>query len=297
MIQDNGGAATEGRATLRGICLVLLAMLLFACMDGVNKHLSTTYSFIQILWIRYLLFAVVAIIAARRAGVRATLATERRGLQIGRSLVLIVEKAAFIIAFMYMPLADVHAIAAVSPLLVTVLSGPLLRERVDGQRLLAVAAGFAGVLLIIRPGTGVMSAAAAIPLVAALLFAVYQMMTRVASRDDSAETTMLYTGLAGVVVLSASGPFYWTEPTPTDWALLLLVAALGSTAHFALISALKFAEASAVQPFSYSLFLWAVVVGFVGFADFPDAWTLAGAAVIIASNLYVVQRTRVSSAT
>ena len=288
-------ATEDGAATLRGIGLVLLAMLLFASMDGVNKHLVVSYSIIQILWVRYLLFFAFALLVARRqGGIRATLASGQPGLQIARSLLLIAEQAAFVIAFVYLPLADVHAIAAVSPLIVTALSAPLLRERVGMHRLIAVGAGFAGVLVIMRPGMGVMSNAAAIPLIAAVLFAVYQMMTRLVSRTDSSETTVLYSSMVGVVVVSLLGPFSWQAPTQADWGLLILVAVLGSTAHFSLIKALQLAAASALQPFNYSLFLWAVVVGFVGFGDFPDAWTLAGATLIIASNLYVVQRTRTS---
>ena len=292
---DGVDTKEDGAATLRGIGLVLLAMLLFACMDGVNKHLLTSYSIIQIMWVRYLLFFAVGLLVARRQGVRATLVSGQRGLQIGRSLVLIAEQAAFIVAFIYLPLAEVHAIAAVSPLLVTALSAPLLRERVGLDRRVAVGAGFAGVLVVTRPGMGVMNAAAVIPLIAAVLFAVYQMMTRKVSRTDSAETTLLYSGMVGAVVLSLLGPFYWQSPTQADWGLLLLVAVLGSTAHFSLIKALQLAAAAAVQPFNYSLFFWAVVVGYIGFGDFPDTWILVGAMIIIASNLYVLHRTRESS--
>ena len=197
---------TEPRTALRGIALVLLAMLLFAVMDGVNKHLAKTYSFVQILWVRYLLLVVVAALASRGTGVRRALVSRQRGTQIARSLVLVAEQATFIIAFIHLPLADVHALAAVSPLIVTLLSAPLLRERVSLYRMLAVAAGFAGVLLILRPGTGAMSAEAAIPLLAALLWAVYQMLTRLASRTDRPETSLLYAGLAGAVRPQPGGP-------------------------------------------------------------------------------------------
>ena len=110
------------------------------------------------------------------------------------------------------------------------------------------------------------------------------MLTRAVSRRDSPETSLLYTGIVGAVMLSALGPFYWKPPVQMDWALLLLVAVLGAAAHFCLIKALKIAAASAIQPFSYSLFLWAIVVGFIGFGEFPSTWTLVGAAIVIASN-------------
>ena len=146
-------ATEESAATLRGILLVLLAMLLFACMDGTTKHLTGDYSTVQILWIRYVVFLVFGLLVARPRGIRNVLATRHLALQLGRSLVLIVEKAAFVIAWSYLTLADTHAIAAVAPLIVTVLAAVLLREHVGLHRAVAVGTGFAGVLLIIRPGS------------------------------------------------------------------------------------------------------------------------------------------------
>lgn len=290
-----GEINNEANNTFKGVVFMLAAMLLFAVMDGVNKHLSATYSFVQILWIRYLLLVAIAFVIAWRKGLVFTFSSGRLGLQIVRGIVLVAEKASFIIAFMYLPLADVHAIAAVSPLIVTVLSVPFLGERVGFYRIFAVMTGFVGVLLIVRPGSGIMTNVAFIPLIAALLFAVYQMLTRAVSRRDSPETSLLYTGIVGAVMLSGLGPFYWKPPVQMDWALLLLVAVLGAAAHFCLIKALKIAAASAIQPFSYSLFLWAIVVGFIGFGEFPSTWTLVGAAIVIASNIYVVQRIEISA--
>ena len=273
--------------------MVLLATLMFACMDGINKSLVADYSTVQILWVRYVFFLAFALLIARRRGLRIVFQTRHLGLQLGRSFVLVAEKAAFVIAWSYLSLADTHAIGAISPLLVTVFAGLLLKERVGLPRALAVATGFAGVLLIIRPGVGTISTAAAIPLTAAALFAAYQLLTRAVSRDDEADTSLLYSGLVGALVLSVIGPFDWRPPTPVDWGLLLIVALIGSGAHFALIKALQFAPASALQPFSYSLFLWAVLVGFVGFDDLPDLWTVAGGIVVIASGLYIIRHEHV----
>ncbi len=285
-------ANTISESTLRGISLVLLAMLLFAIMDGVVKHLSASYAVAQILWIRYLVFLFLGLLMARQRGIRRTLETRRLGLQVVRSAVLVAEQGAFVLAWRYLPLADVHAIAAVAPLMVTVFSALFLGERVGLHRALAVGTGFAGVVLIVRPGLGVMSESAAIPLLAALLFAVYQVATRVVGRSDNSETSLLYAGIVGAVVLSIFGPFSWTAPPPVDWGLLLLVALLGVCAHYALIKALQRTAASALQPFNYSLFLWAIVVGFVGFGDFPDLWTIVGGSIVVASGLYVIQHER-----
>ena len=139
---------------LRGISLILLAMLIFACMDGVIKHLTHTYSVIQILWIRYLILVVFALVVARPRGVREALRTPQLGMQLSRALVLLVEKAGFVIAWSYLTLADTHAIGAIAPSMVTVLAVLFLGEHAGLHRSLAIAAGFAGVLIIIVPVWG-----------------------------------------------------------------------------------------------------------------------------------------------
>ena len=283
--------------TLRGIGLVLLAMLTFACMDGIVKHLTSDYSVVQILWVRYVILLMVSVLIARPRGLRQVLKTPRLGMQVGRSLVLLAEMGAFVVAWRYLTLADTHAIAAVAPLIVTLLAVCLLGERVGLHKMLAVAAGFAGVLVIIRPGQGVFNAAALIPLIAAALFALYQIMTRFVSRTDRPDTSLLYTAIVGVIILTVIGPFSWRSPTGLDWGLLLLVGLLGSGSHFALIKALQLAPASTLQPFNYSLFLWAIVVGFIGFDDLPDQWTFAGGASVVASGLYVLHRERAQGGT
>ena len=277
---------------LRGISLILLAMLIFACMDGVIKHLTDTYSVIQILWIRYLILVVFALLVARPRGVREALKTPQLGMQLSRALVLLAEKAGFVIAWSYLTLADTHSIGAIAPIMVTVLAVLFLGEHAGLHRSLAIATGFAGVLIIIRPGLGVFSATALIPLGAAALFAVYQLMTRAVSRLDKPDTILLYTALVGVVILTLAGPFDWQTPVGLDWGLLILAGVLGCGAHFSLIKALQLAPASTLQPFSYSLFFWAIVGGYIGCGDLPDLWTFVGGAVVVGSGIYMLRRER-----
>lgn len=279
--------------TTRAIAIMLLAMFLFACMDALNKNLSQTYAITQILWVRFAFFLGFALLVARRR-MRLAVAIRSRAfwLQTVRSLVLIGEIGTFILALYYLPLADVHALAAITPLLVTALSVPILGERVEWQRWAAVGAAFVGVLIIIRPGFVDLDWRIFIALAGALFFALYQIMLRVAARDDPPETTVLYSALVGTIVLTGIGPFTWTWPDATDWALLLIGALLGSCAHFALTKALELGEASKLQPYGYTLMVWAAVIGFFAFGQFPDAFTVAGAIIIAASGIYAFTRER-----
>lgn len=285
-------AGAAGDRTGLGIALSVLAMVCFASMDAVSKHLAEDYAIVQILWVRYAFFLAFALLVARRVGVRNAARSRRPWLQASRALLLLVENGAFVLAFRYLPLADTHAIAASSPLLVVALSVPVLGEKVGIRRWLAVLAGFAGVLLIVRPGFQTLAWPILIPLAGAFLWASYQILVRLCGRTDSSETTLLYSAAVGLAVTSLLGPLDWTPPDAAAWGWLLAVAAIGSTGHLLLIKALQYAEAGAVQPFSYSLLVWATVLGAVVFGDLPDLWTVAGAAIVVASGLYTWYRER-----
>jgi len=271
----------------RGIGFALLAMFCFASMDAASKHLTASYSIVQIIWVRYLFFAALSLAMAGREGILATLRSPCRGLQLARSVVLIGEVASFVLAFSYLPLGYVHSVAAITPLMALAMAAVFLKETVDARRWGAVGIGFLGVLLIIRPRTGIPEGwVALIPLLAAFLWALYQIMVRAVSRTDSTNTTFLYTGLTGAFVLTLIAPFQWKMPDGEGWLLLVLVALLGSIAHLLLIKALHAAPASVLQPFNYTLVVWASFMGFLVFGDVPDAWTLLGGAIVIGGGLY-----------
>ncbi len=215
----------------KGILYTVLAMMLFASMDAASKYLVVQYSVVQIVWIRYLFFVVFAVLAIGPSRLASTLRTGRASLQVIRSVILVGEVASFVIAFRYLPLADVHGIAAVTPVLTVALAAITLREKVGTHRWVAAAVGFlSGVLVIIRPGGGVMGVTALIPLLAASLWAVYQILVRRVSQTDPTDTTWLYTGLVGLALSSFAAPFRWRTPDGEGWALLLLVGLLGSCA-------------------------------------------------------------------
>jgi drug/metabolite transporter (DMT)-like permease len=282
-----------------GALLTMLAMLCFAGMDTISKWLVTDYSVGQMMWIRYILLCLFAWFVVRRQGLRAAMRTTRPALQIVRSVVAVVEGATFVLAFRYLPLADTHAVAATSPLIVIALGVVFLGERAGAARWLAVAAGFAGVLLIVRPGFRSFDWPLVLPLAGAAMWAGYQVLTRLASRTDAPGTSLLWSAIVALIGTSFVGPVYWQWPTATAWALMIVISLMGAVAHYALIKALDYAEAGAVQPYAYTLLVWVTILGFVVFGDTPDLWTILGAVIVVLSGLYTWHHDRrvVSAAT
>jgi drug/metabolite transporter (DMT)-like permease len=272
--------------TSLGALLTMLAMLCFAGMDAISKSLVADYAVTQMMWIRSALFFLFAWFVVRKQGLRAAVRSARPGLQVVRSLVAIVEGGVFVLAFRYLPLADTHAVAATSPLIVIALGVLLLGERAGVARWLAVAAGFVGVLLIVRPGFRTIEWPLLLPLAGAVLWATYQLLTRLNSRFDSPSTSLLWSAIVAFIATSFVGPIDWTWPTPAAWALMVVISLIGAIAHYALIKALDYSEAGAVQPYAYTLLVWATLLGWLVFGDIPDGWTILGAAIVVASGLY-----------
>jgi drug/metabolite transporter (DMT)-like permease len=261
-------------------------------MDATAKYLVRDYTIVQILWVRFVIFLAVALALARRRGIARTFVSRQWRLQIVRSLVLLAEAGAFILSFSLLPLADVHAVAAAAPLLATALAVPMLGERVGRHRWAAVAVGLLGVLVIVRPGMGTMQWAAAAPLAAAFLWALYQVLVRKVGLTDSVATTTLYTAAVGLAVLTLLVPFVWRAPDLEAWLLMLLVGVLGSAGHIVLFKALELAPASALQPFGYMLMVWAAVMGYLVFDHIPDVPTIGGAVIVVLGGLYALHRER-----
>jgi drug/metabolite transporter (DMT)-like permease len=197
-----------------------------------------------------------------------------------------------VLAFRYLPLAVVHALGASAPLIVVALSVVLLGETVGIRRWSAVLVGFIGVLIIIRPGLKEIEWPLLIPLVGALMWALYQILVRLCSRTDGSDTTLLWSALVGLAATSVTGPFVWVPPDREAWVLLIVLAVAGSLAHYAFIKGLQLAEASAVQPYTHTLLVFAAFWGLAIFGDIADAWTILGAAIIVGSGLYTWYRER-----
>ena len=282
---------TADRATI-GILVCLGGMACFGWMDAVSKTLSTQLPAVQILWMRYALSVPLVLAMAAPSGLRQALRSARPKLQICRALLITTEMTFVVVGYRTVPLADAHAIFALTPLLVTALSMPLLGEQVGMRRWIAVGVGLIGVLVIVRPGFAEIRPGMLIMLGCALLYAFYQLMTRIAGRHDAATTSMVWQIVIGTAALSAIGPFFWTDPTPEQWTLLVILACLGVAGHFGLVLALRFAPAVVVQPFTYSMLVWAAFSGWVVFGNVPGPYVVAGAVLIVASGLYAAWRER-----
>ncbi len=282
-----------GAPVARGILLMVGSMGLLASMDVAGKILVQDYSVWQIVFVRHALLLVAFLLWFGPRSALGKLKSHRPLLQILRVTALISEIGMVLFAFRYLPLADVHAVLAVAPLFVTALAFWFLGEPVGVRRWTAVAVGFVGVLIIIRPGFGVFQPVALLALLSAFLWSVYQVVTRLVSRVDSNETAFFYLILAGCIGPGLAMPWLWQTPQElAAVALFLVVSVLGACGHLGLVVALQAAPASTLQPFSYTMLVWAAVWGYVVFADVPDALTCVGAAIVVASGLYTWHRER-----
>jgi len=276
-----------------GIALIIFAMLVFALQDGITKHLATTYSAPQILWIRFSFFVVFALLYSMRTKPLMTCLTSNVPvLQIIRSLLIVAEIGFFILAVRHLPLAETHALFATFPLMATAIAALFLKEPVGIRRWSAIIIGLMGVIIILRPGAAVIAPAALIALLCAFMFAGYQVITRLVSKYDDSETSVTYMAVIGLIAMTALGPFFWKTPDAEGWKWLLLLALSAALGHFLLIKALEFAPASLLQPFNFTLLVFASTVGYFAFGDVPDMWTILGAIVIVGSGIYTVHRER-----
>jgi drug/metabolite transporter (DMT)-like permease len=291
--RDDGSQATRSVA---GIALMILAILLFTVMDTLGKQLTGRYPVSQVVWARYFFQLALMMLLIPRVGIMDLVRTARPGIQVWRGLLLAVSTLCLIGAISFVPLADAYTITFTAPLLVTVFSIPLLGERVGWRRWSAVLAGFAGVLIVIRPGFGATHLALALPLITALGFALYQILTRKVSAvpGESPLAMLFYLACVGTAIMTALVPFFWQEVAPVDW---LAMTAMGGLGHLILIRALTIAPASLLAPFVYSQIVWALALGYLVFGDVPDRWMLVGCCVIVASGLYVFYREAVPGKT
>ncbi len=280
--------------TRLGIWLMILTTFIFSIQDGISRHLAGEYNVLMIVMIRYWFFAAfVTAVASRSAkGLRGAASTTQPYLQIFRALLLVAEICVMIYSFTLLGLIEAHSVFICYPLLVAALSGPILGETVGWRRWAAIGVGFIGVLVILQPGSGVFQPAALISLTAALMFALYGLLTRYASRRDSAVTSLFWTGTVGSVAMTCVGIWFWEPMVGSDWIWMGLLCLTGAAGHFTLIKCYEVAEASAVQPFAYFQLAFAGVLGVFVFGETIRTNAVIGASVIIAAGLFTLWRER-----
>ncbi len=281
-------AVDAGDRPLAGMAWMVAGVGLLTLMDGTGKVLVTGgLPLVQVVWARYA-FNLLALLALLRLRRRALVPSRRLALQLARGLAMVAATAAMILSLRLLPMAETYAVGFVSPVLVALLAGPLLGERVDARRWAAALGGFAGVLLVLRPGSGIFGVAALAPLAMAVFFALYQLATRVLGRSDPPETTMFHSAWVGTAVTTPLLAPVWHVPTPAEWALMALMGGLGLASHLAMIRAFALAPASRLSPLVYSQMIWAVAFGWLVFGDLPDPWTVVGAVVVAGSGLLLL---------
>ncbi len=278
--------------TRLGIALMLLTTLIFAAQDGISRHLAAEYNVLMVVMIRYWFFAafVIALSMRRAGGLGAAARTTQPVLQAFRGFLLAAEICVMVAGFTLLGLVESHAVFACYPLIVAALSGPVLGEHVGWRRWSAIGVGFLGMLVILRPGAGVFSPYALIPLLASTMFALYALLTRYAARRDTAATSFFWTGTTGAVAMTAAGLWYWQPMTGPDWGWMALLCVTGAAGHFTLIKCYDVAEASAVQPFAYFQMVFAAGVGISVFGETLAPNVALGAAVIVAAGLFTLWR-------
>lgn len=277
---------------LRGILLSLLATTVFAASDATAKFLTASLPVVEIAWIRYLVFVAFAAWLARSPDPR-TLWPRSPSLQVLRGLCVVGSAVFFVYGLTFMQLAQASTISFLSPLLITVLSIPILGEVVGARRWAATAAGLLGVVIVARPGPGGWQVGALFGVASSACWALGLVITRKMAGTERSATTLAWTSVVGLAVLSVLLPFVFVWPTPAQWGLTLCIGVLSSTGQWLVVLAHRLAPASVLAPFSYSQLLWATLAGWLVFDALPDRWTLTGAAIIIASGLYTVHRERV----
>lgn len=281
-----------------GIMLMIATTFIFAIQDGISRHLAGNYNVLMIVMIRYWFFAAFVItIATRQTGsIRAAAATKQPIVQITRGVLLSLEICVMVTGFVALGLVESHAVFACYPLLIAALSGPVLGEQVGWRRWAAIGVGFVGVMIILEPGYTVFAPEAAIPLIAALMFALYGLLTRYASRKDTTATSFFWTGVAGAVVMTIAGAWSWQPMTGGDWIWMGTLCLTGAAGHWLLIKTYEVAEASSVQPFAYLQLVFASAIGIFLMGETLRPNVAIGAAIVISAGLFTLWRARAKKA-
>jgi drug/metabolite transporter (DMT)-like permease len=277
---------------VRGILLIVLAMVFFSMSDACSKFLGRMLPPIEVVWLRYGGFTLLMLPALLRRP--AQFRSAAPFLQIGRGLGLLGSALFFTTGLRFLAMADATATSFVSPLFITALSIPLLGETVGVRRWSAILVGLVGVLIVVRPGTSTFNPASVFPLLSSVSWAFGIVLTRKMSHsNDGMVTTLGYAAITGFAVMSLMLPFVWQAPSLEAILIGGFMACVSTAAQWLVVLGYRRANASVLAPFSYTQLIWSTLAGFLLFGMAPDMMTLVGAAIIVASGLYTAHRERI----
>ena len=281
-------AVVPPNRVVMGILFMCAAGSLFPVMNGLVQVLSPRYSTEQLVWARvtsHFLFILALFGTTFGIGV---LRTKQLKWQIGRSMVLLMSTGLFFTGVKHLPLATASSISFTAPFIVALLAWPMLGERVSRARFVAVAIGFLGVLIVMRPGSEVQHWASLLILGSAACYAIYQVVTRLLAGYDLPETSAIYSAIVGTVAMSLLVPFFWTTPlTWADAGLMFSLGIIGGLGHYCVARAMVYAPANVIAPFAYWQMIGAVIVGYIITGLLPDLSTWIGAGIIVGGGLYI----------
>ena len=279
------------RAKTTPILLMIGAVFCFASMDATAKYLMEEIGAAQTIWARYTAQALlVTVLILPKINIYGR--TKYPKLQFLRSLALMMATTLFFFAFSRLGLAEASAIFNISPVLITLGAFLFLREQIGPRRVIGILVSLLGALIIIRPGSGVFTIYAILPLGAAIFYSAYSLATRFVGTDESPWTSLFYTAIFGSICYSIYIVFNWNPMSNNALLLTIIIGLFGTAGHICLIRALILGEASLVAPFIYTNLLFTTIWGLVLFGNFPDLWTIAGALIIVAAGIYVWARDR-----
>ena len=274
------------------ILLMIGAIFCFASMDATAKYLMKEIGPAQTIWARYTVQAIlVTVLILPKINIYGK--TKYPKLQFLRSVALMMATTLFFFAFSKLGLAEASAIFNISPVLITLGAFLFLREQIGPRRVIGIFVSLLGALIIIRPGSGVFTIYALLPLCAAIIYSTYSLVTRFVGADESPWTSLFYSAIFGAICYSIYIVFHWNPMSSNALLLTIIIGLFGTAGHICLIRALTLGEASLVAPFIYTNLLFTTIWGLVLFGNFPDFWTIGGALIIVAAGIYVWARDRV----
>ena len=273
-----------------GILFGIFAYLSFSILDAIQKTLVLHHSIFQLLLVKYFFVLCLSLLESKRKNNYLFYKSKNIKLQIFRSLLSMIESGCFVLSFKYLSLANAHSVGSLTPVIVVALSAIILKEKVSPKTWVAIFIGFIGVLIILRPTSSIFDPKALLPLIAAFVLGLYQIVTKKVSKKDSNETSLFYTSLIGLTIMSLLAYRFWTPVDKSSYTMFLGIGLFFSLGLYLQIIALGKARASIIQPFHYTLIFWAIIFGYVFYNDIPDMFTVIGAIIITCSGIFVLNQ-------